>query len=224
MNGLIESTRVASLRGGWAGRAGSFALHSILVTAALVATRPAPLAPPDARTTTTLIWHVPDPVRPAPALPRLPGVPVIVGPQAPVLVVPPVVPSTVPPPGPVTGTFEPAPGPVETTPAAPPAPGPTGVMEMRYVEELPLLLRHPALRYPELLRQAGIEGDVLVEAVLDTTGAVERASLRVLRSSHALFQADALALVAGSAYRPARANGRAVRVRIAVPVHFALRR
>jgi protein TonB len=121
------------------------------------------------------------------------------------------------PPGPLPGM----PGPVA---ALPPSPPPEGLVDIRVVEELPVLLTHPSPRYPDLLRQAGIEGRVIVEAVIDTTGRAERESLRVVSSSHALFAPEASALVLGSRYRPARFGGRAVRVRILVPVAFALRR
>ena len=95
---------------------------------------------------------------------------------------------------------------------------------MRVVEEPPVLLSHPVPRYPDILRQAGIEGRVVVEAVIDTTGHAERNGLWVVSSSHALFAPEASALVLGSRYRPARFGGRPVRVRILVPVAFALRR
>ena len=65
---------------------------------------------------------------------------------------------------------------------------------------------------------------MVVEAVVDTSGDVVRGSLRVVSSSHALFVPEATALVRGSHYRPARFGGRPVRVRIQVPVTFALRR
>jgi len=86
------------------------------------------------------------------------------------------------------------------------------------------MLAHPAINYPEVLRQAGIEGRVLVEAVLDTLGRAEPSSLRVTASPHQLFDREALAVVAGSRFRPGRADGHAVRVRIQVPVTFSIRR
>jgi protein TonB len=97
-------------------------------------------------------------------------------------------------------------------------------MDARAVEEPPVLLSHPTPGYPALLRSAGIEGRVVVEAVLDTAGRVERGSLRIVSSTHALFVPEASALVLGSRYRPARFGGMVVRVRIQVPVNFAIRR
>jgi len=105
------------------------------------------------------------------------------------------------------------------TVAAPSDPVSVGV-----VEELPVLLSFPVPRYPELLRQAGVEGHVTVGLVLDTLGRAEPASVRVLSSTHRLFEPAAVQVVLGSTYSPGRLNGRAVRVRIQVPVAFELRR
>ena len=90
--------------------------------------------------------------------------------------------------------------------------------------EPPGLLGHPTPRYPGRLRQAGIEGRVLVEVVLDTLGRAEPATLRIASPAHPLFDAEASSAVLASRYRPARRGGRPVRLRILVPVTFALRR
>ena len=154
-------------------------------------------------------------------LPRLPG-----------FQLPNVVPAELPPIDVPPGAFAAV---VPGEPGAPPGAigtdtGTVGVLvsgaplDARYVEEVPALLTHPVPRYPEMLRQAGLEGRVLVEAVIDSTGRVEPASLRTTASPHALFGEEARAVVLGSRYRPARVGGRAVRVRIVVPVTFGLRR
>lgn len=90
------------------------------------------------------------------------------------------------------------------------------------VEERPDLISHPPSRYPEILRQAGIEGRVLVEVVIDTLGRAERGSIRILSSTHQLFDAPARETVANSVYRPGRIAGRAVRVRVQVPLNFSI--
>ena len=97
-------------------------------------------------------------------------------------------------------------------------------MDVAFVEEPPVLLDHPVPGYPELMRRAGIEGRVVVEAVIDTLGRAERGSLRIVSSTHGLFVPEASALVLGSRYRPARFGGKPVRVRVRVPVDFTLRR
>ncbi len=99
-----------------------------------------------------------------------------------------------------------------------------GIVNEREADEPPQLLTHPAPRYPAVLRQAGIEGRVVIEAVLDTEGRAEPGSLRVVSSAHPLFAAEAERVVLASQYRPARVAGRAVRVRVAVPVSFTMTR
>jgi len=42
-------------------------------------------------------------------------------------------------------------------------------------------------RYPDMLRQAGVEGEVLAQFVVDTTGKAEAGSLKILKSSHDMF-------------------------------------
>ncbi len=90
------------------------------------------------------------------------------------------------------------------------------------VEERPDRVSSPPVVYPEILRQAGIEGRVLVEVVIDTLGRAERGSIRILSSTHQLFDAPARQAVANSVYRPGRISGRAVRVRVQVPLNFSI--
>lgn len=228
MFALIESTRSLELHGGWTGRLWSFAAHSALAAAAILATQQRPLPPSDGLVIHDMRWRVPATQQPtaqapAPGTPRLPDH----------LLRVPETPPTIPAPGPlppapfdpgVTTRIDVPPGtifpPVTGTIVSPPG----GVHNVPQVDEPPERLTNPPLRYPEVLRQAGVEGTVVVEAVLDTLGTVERGSPRVVRGAHALFDAEALALVTGSHYRAARVGGRAVRVRIQVPVTFTLRR
>jgi TonB family protein len=86
-----------------------------------------------------------------------------------------------------------------------------------------LLTAHP-LRYPEPLRREGVEGEVVVETVVDTVGRAEPGSARIVRSHDPGFDQSALAMVRGARFRPARVLGRGVRVLIWVPVRFRLDR
>ena len=208
----------------WGARVASLALHTGLIALAVWSTQRPPISPTAPREH-TMIFSLPDraPVTPppqsAPAAPsgtwRMPAVPGMA---------PLPLPTLVPAPAPVWPTAPPEPLPGMPGPtAALPSPA-EGLVDIRVVEEPPVLLSHPVPRYPDVLRQAGIEGRVVVEAVIDTTGHAEHDGLRIVSSSHALFAPEASALVLGSRYRPARFGGRAVRVRILVPVAFALRR
>jgi TonB family protein len=74
-----------------------------------------------------------------------------------------------------------------------------------------VLLAQPMPRYPAALQSAGVAGSVVVEFVIDTTGRVERPSVRMVESSHPAFEDAAQAAVLGARFRPARLNGRPVR-------------
>ena len=101
---------------------------------------------------------------------------------------------------------------------------PTGgeVLSVDVVQEKPEMLSHPPLVYPELLRQAGIEGTVVVQAIVDTSGRIEQNSIRIMESPNPGFDQPAKNLVLKSLYRPARVYGHAVRVLIQQPINFTI--
>ena len=75
--------------------------------------------------------------------------------------------------------------------------------------------------YPPLARSAGIEGVVVLEAIIDAHGNVT--SVQVLRSIPLLDQA-AIDAVGQWKYTPALLNGKAVPVIVTVTVRFAMKR
>ncbi|MFI5279593.1 MAG: energy transducer TonB [Gemmatimonadales bacterium] len=227
MFALIESGRAPRRGGEWTSRTLSLAIHTAIITAGVMATRQVAQSPdPKIFVDPNLIWT-------ATPTPRSASAP-CAGCQLPGRPFPTPFPVPVPDP-----TLDPAtiptsftPG-VSADPGAPPsitlAPGtrpmPGGLpLESRVVDEPPEMLSHPEPRYPEILRQAGIEGNVLVEAVIDTTGRVEAGSLRIISAAHPLFASEAEQVVLASRYRPGRTSGRAVRVRVRVPISFDIQR
>ena len=98
----------------------------------------------------------------------------------------------------------------------------SGVYPPTLVQQLPELLSAPPPAYPPLLRAAGVQGRVMVAAVVDTLGEAESGSVRIVLSDNPGFDAAALATVRAARFRPARVYGRAVRVLVAVPVVFRL--
>jgi TonB family protein len=90
------------------------------------------------------------------------------------------------------------------------------------VEERPALLSAPAPVYPALLRQAGIQGRVILPAVIDTTGRVEPASVRIMKSAHPAFDQPTKDWVLKALFRPARLHGRGVRVFINLLVDYSI--
>ena len=92
------------------------------------------------------------------------------------------------------------------------------------VDERPERLSGPMPRYPEMLRQAGIEGIVLLEFVIDTTGHVEEESIKVLQSTNRAFDGPARDVIRRSLYRPGRVRGQAVRVLVSQQIGFTIQR
>jgi TonB family protein len=230
MFALIESCPEQRPSMGWTGKVVSLAIHAFVISAAVAASRAVVERHPTIlNVDTTLVWNTPAP-------PRVPDGPVVTGQRLsqPILFPPAplVIPVELPPPEPAANfnpgvsdpgpLVSPSPGP-SMAPVGLPGAGTDAPRELRYVEELPQLLSHPPIRYPEVLRQAGIQGRVLIETVLDTLGRAEPAETRVLGSVNGLFDREALGVVLASRYRPARAQGRAVRVRVQIPVNFAIR-
>lgn len=115
----------------------------------------------------------------------------------------------------------PPPKPTGQEQKAPPAPARTEqivttkpaaeVMELavsKSVEEAPNTQRP---RYPDILRSAGVEGVVIVQFVVNEDGSADTSSLKVLRSTHALFQAAVRYAMPNMRFAPAMVKGRAVR-------------
>jgi periplasmic protein TonB len=87
--------------------------------------------------------------------------------------------------------------------------------------EQAVMVSQPVPRYPAPLEAAGIEGRVALEFVIDTTGRVEPASLRVLESTHAAFETAAREALARAVFRPARLGAHPVRQLTRQAIRFA---
>jgi TonB family protein len=78
--------------------------------------------------------------------------------------------------------------------------------------------------YPRELRKDNVEGEVVVEFVVDTTGRAEMDTFKVLRSSNWAFTQSARAAVMGMRFHPAELLGHKVRQRVRQPFTFSLTR
>jgi TonB family protein len=96
-------------------------------------------------------------------------------------------------------------------------PAPTAVEP---VDEQPVLTSHPPIRYPPEMQALHVGGTIVVEAALDATGHVESGSAKIAESPNHAFDAEALRVVRGSVYRPARRQGRPVRAVIRQALAF----
>ncbi len=77
-------------------------------------------------------------------------------------------------------------------------------------------------RYPDILKSAGVEGEVLAQFVVDTTGRVEPGSFKVLKASHPLFEAAVRAALPGMRFIPAEVGNKRVRQLVQQPFVFAI--
>lgn len=81
-----------------------------------------------------------------------------------------------------------------------------------------------APRYPEQLRNSGIEGTVLVQFAVDTTGRVAMTSISVLQSTHGLFTDAVRDALARLRFRPAEVGGHRVPALAQMPFEFRLKK
>lgn len=101
-------------------------------------------------------------------------------------------------------------------------PPPDQVYVESAVDEAPRLLVATPPEYPTLLRDAGITGRVLLQAVIDTTGRVDPASVKVVQSPNPGFEDSSRRWILKALFRPARIRGRAVRVLVNMPLDFSI--
>jgi len=74
--------------------------------------------------------------------------------------------------------------------------------------------------YPEIVAKAGIEGKVLVQFVVDESGAVTQEE--VVRGVHDDLDEAALVAVRKTEFTPAQKDGKPVKARLVLPVNFRL--
>ena len=94
------------------------------------------------------------------------------------------------------------------------------------VEDLPVLIGGleglaKQIKYPEIARKAGVEGKVYVQFVVDENGNVSDAM--IARGIGAGCDQEALRVITQAKFEPGRQRGKAVKVRMTLPVQFKLR-
>ncbi len=226
---LPESRRMRdrSIRG----TAVSIVVHAGLIAAAVAATAAADPAPPR-DPEVGVIHYFPPPTNPDPnPAPRHPG-PVTTSPSDPLprLPVPDGLEDGIPVPN--TSEIETAPivfGGGDTTPSGATASegggggGEPGLyFEYNVDQAARALAGNPVPEYPRALRNANVEGTVLVQFVIDTTGRADLRSFRAIASPHTLFADAVRDAVARMRFRPARVGEHPVRVLVQQSFAFRL--
>jgi protein TonB len=98
------------------------------------------------------------------------------------------------------------------------------VLDEHFVDRTPRVIgRAPEPRYPASLREAGIQGRVVAEFVVDTLGRAELDGLKI-DAPQALFAEAVRAVLPRYRFTPGEANGGKVRTRVQLPFDFALTR
>ena len=73
-----------------------------------------------------------------------------------------------------------------------------------------------------MLRSANVEGEVLAQFVVDTTGRAEMNTFKTLKSSHDLFTNAVKSALANMKFYPAEVGGRKVKQLVQMPFVFSL--
>lgn len=93
------------------------------------------------------------------------------------------------------------------------------------LDELPVpMVNNPPPRYPFSLERAHVGGRVVVEFVIDSTGAVDVASLRVLQSTNRLFTEAVQRVMPRLRFLPAQLQQHAVGALVRQPFVFTVER
>jgi protein TonB len=213
---LLESRPGVGRRRGRAGVTASVVAHVVIIGAVAVATARATVPPPAPVPTHPIIWITHPAIDPQPAGSQgAPGAP-----DAPQPVQ---LPTSVPDPGTSIDVPSPNATPASGTtcwtacdtlaiPGAPSSGGrPSDAYFSHQVEKTVMVAPgSPRPRYPDLLRQAGLEGEVLAQFVVDTTGRVRPGSFVSLRATHELFALAVRASLPEMRFFPAEVGGRRV--------------
>ena len=108
-------------------------------------------------------------------------------------------------------------------PAHPRGPGGEGmgdIISPGLLDNPPRARLQAAPLYPYEAKRDGVRGEVLVEFMVDESGAV--VDPRVVHATHRMFEEASVRAVGKWRFEPGRRNGRIVRFRMSVPVVFNL--
>lgn len=96
--------------------------------------------------------------------------------------------------------------------------------QARAAAQGPEITSGPELWYPDRLRNASIQGRVLVRAIVDASGRAEKGSVRILTTPNDGFNDSVLDYMRNARFRPATVDGGHVRSCVVVPIDFKITR
>jgi len=109
---------------------------------------------------------------------------------------------------------------IENLPPPPPPPSEKAGKFYAF-DERPVLIKSVSPRYPELARQAGIEGTVLLRVLIDERGKVISATVLNSDVTDSMVRA-AIAAAKQFRFKPAKQRMKPVKAAVAVPIRFRL--
>lgn len=223
MTVLLESAGVRGpKRARWT--MASVSLHGALIAGAIILTTQAPAIVDQPVPIIPIVPYVPAPQPPEPAPsqpgPALPGVPAI-----------PSLPMTLPnvPTFDAGRPFAPAisPGDIFDRPSAPIATRGAATRDVHTAGSVERIASPIAGNgspdYPRPLRNAGMEGSVVVTFVVDTAGRAEPASITIISATHPLFADAVRRWLTRTRYAPAEIDGQRVRQLVQQEVGFEIK-
>lgn len=96
--------------------------------------------------------------------------------------------------------------------------------EFQVDKQVAMMPNQQAPKYPPSLRKENIEGEVLVQFIVDTTGYAEMSTFKVIRSPNPEFTESVREAVRWMRFYPAEVGGRKVKQMAHVPFVFSLNR
>lgn len=98
----------------------------------------------------------------------------------------------------------------------------TQVFAEAVVDEVPERISCPLPDYPRMMQQANIEGQVLLQFVVETDGRVKSQNIETITSTHKAFEGPARDMIGKCLFRPGRVRANPVRVLVQMPIIFNL--
>jgi protein TonB len=233
---LIESKRTRSRNRG--ATAVSIIAHAlVIILVAAVTAHASDREPADQPTDTTVIYiepqqHMPPEQQPlAPSVPKTPSQPEIPDLSTPYVDIPPTIPTGIPPVNPSLPPIDPnqfAIGPKSDAGSAGTGPatsrGGSSTFSAWEVEKPVVPLSgNPKPDYPSMLQSAHVDGEVLAQFVVDTTGRVDMSTFRAIQATDELFVQSVRRALSQWRFLPAEVGGAKVKQLVQMPLRFKVR-
>jgi TonB family protein len=84
----------------------------------------------------------------------------------------------------------------------------------------PVLVRIPQPQYSDAMRRAGVEGRVVLRALVNTSGRVDSSSILVLQATHVEFVVPARQALKAAVFGPGRFGGQRLNAWITIAIDF----